>query len=66
MDRITANDIRQMKAAREAERWLRSPEQTRFDSEDRIRREAEWIALGHSLKCGILRCHPECKKNPGG
>lgn len=66
MDRITANDIRQMREAREAERWLRSPEARRLVEQDRKRQAEADIATGHSPKCGILRCHPECKKNPGG
>jgi hypothetical protein len=28
---------------------------------DIARRNRLTIAQGHSLKCGILRCHPECR-----
>lgn len=29
---------------------------------DIARRNRITIAQGHSLKCGILKCHPECKR----
>jgi len=46
--------------AEEQRRWQRSPEGQRWYREDKARRERLTIAQGHSLRCGLLRCVPEC------
>ena len=40
----------------------RSGEWAQLEKADRNKREAYTLKLGHSLKCGILNCHPECKR----
>jgi hypothetical protein len=43
-------------------RYQRST-QARIDlAADITRRNKLTIAQGHSPKCGLLRCHPDCKK----
>jgi hypothetical protein len=47
--------------------WLRyqaSPKARDDLSADIARRRKIDRQLGHSPKCGILKCHPECKRVP--
>jgi hypothetical protein len=46
-----------------ATEWLRyqkSPKARNDLAADIARRNRLTISQGHSLKCGILKCHPEC------
>lgn len=46
-----------------AELRYQSSQKARNDlATDIARRNSLTIAQGHSLKCGILKCHPECGK----
>jgi hypothetical protein len=48
--------------AEQARKWLNHPDRIVEDRLDRQRRDALTISQGHSLKCGLLKCHPECSK----
>jgi hypothetical protein len=41
-------------------RYRRSGQAAKDLAADIARRDALTKAQGHSLKCGILKCHPEC------
>lgn len=48
-----------------AAEWLRyqkSPKAKDDLAADITRRTRLTIAQGHSTKCGILKCHPECRR----
>lgn len=61
-------DMNEMEKAalRHVREWLRY-EQSNQASNDRLidiaRRAKINRALGHSPKCGILKCHPECNRS---
>lgn len=46
---------------REYWEMVRSGEWDRLERADRAKRLAANKKLGHSPKCGILKCHPDCK-----
>jgi len=48
--------------ALEERRYQASARGKRDLEADKARRDALTIKQGHSLKCGLLRCHPECRK----
>ena len=51
-------------ALRHATEWLeyqKSPQAAIDLKREMAERESLTIRQGHSLKCGILKCHPECK-----
>lgn len=55
-------------AIEHANQWLvyqRSPEARRDAELDRLRRAKADKAAGHSPMCGLLKCHPSCKKAGG-
>jgi hypothetical protein len=59
-----------MKRAAEARKWMRSPQRDKERLADIAAQRAADIKLGHSPKCGLMKCHPECpslkkgSKNP--
>lgn len=63
------NDLFQMKRAEEARQWLKSPQREKERLADIAAQAAADVKAGHSSKCGLMKCHPECpslkkKKNP--
>lgn len=52
----------QMQRAKDAEVWMNSAEYRKEEKENRILREALDRKYGHSPLCGILKCHPSCKR----
>ena len=59
---MTDRDAFEYQRAQDALRWLHSPEYEVELRADIARREALTLAQGHSLKCGIMNCHPECRR----
>ena len=49
--------------AREEQRYQGTAQAARDLAADKARRDALTLKQGHSLKCGLLRCHPECRKS---
>lgn len=43
-------------------RYQRSQKARNDLAADTARRNRLTITQGHSLKCGIMKCHPECKR----
>ena len=56
----TEGELYQQRRAIEAEKYINSPEYKRLLEQDQERRKNLDISLGHSPKCGILTCHPDC------
>ena len=50
----------QLQRAIEAESYIKSPEYAAIVEEERKQQEEADIAAGHSPKCGLNKCHPEC------
>jgi len=50
----------QQQQAIEAERYICSPEFAAIVEAERTQQITADIANGHSPKCGLLQCHPEC------
>lgn len=59
---MTAAERYQLERAESARRWLASPEYARELRADTTRREALDVALRHSPKCSLSRCHPDCPR----
>lgn len=53
----------QLQRAKDAERWMKSAEYRKEERENKILREAIDRKLGHTPLCGILKCHPSCKRH---
>ena len=58
----TGWELYQMRRAEAAKRYFGSPEYAAILAQDRRRQIHADIAAGHSPKCGILNCHPECPR----
>lgn len=53
---------------RHAKDWLdyqRSPQAKADLAADKAKRDELTLKQGHSLKCGLLKCHPECPTQKG-
>lgn len=52
----------EMDRAEKARKWLAHPDRTIENKTDAKRRADNDIKLGHSPKCTLTKCHPECNK----
>lgn len=60
---MNANEKATLKHAAEWLRYSRSPQYSPDLLADKARRAESDRKAGHSPKCGILKCHPDCKRN---
>jgi hypothetical protein len=51
--------------ANEARQWLNHPDRVIEAAKDRANRAKIDKSLGHLTKCGLLKCHPDCKQYRG-
>jgi hypothetical protein len=55
-------DLFEMQRANEARQWLAHPDRVLENKIDAAKRAKATIASGHSLKCTLSKCHPDCSK----
>jgi hypothetical protein len=55
-------DFMEMHRAEQARQWLAHPDRIIENKIDEVKRDKATIASGHSLKCTLSKCHPDCSK----
>ena len=58
-------DIFELMRANEARQWLNHPDRVIEAAKDGANRAKIDKSLGHLSKCGLLKCHPDCKQYRG-
>ena len=59
-------DLFEMQRALDAKRWLEHHDRVFEMVLDREKRARDDAKLGHSTKCTLSKCHPDCSKTNKG